>query len=164
MPTGAAGVFDNLIETTSRTTTACRPGGRDLDGWRGALRGRLRQPDRGNVARGNGLAGITIHQHLVGDLNGNVIEGNYLSNDNLDGDFDFKVPDPEPTGILVAAGEPPTGLPPFLQPGPLKETVIRHNSISDVRIGVWTLGLEPLSTLISGNRFGHEVSTPISSH
>jgi hypothetical protein len=27
---------------------------------------------RGNAAKGNGLAGVTIHQHLVGDLNGNT--------------------------------------------------------------------------------------------
>lgn len=165
VPTGKAGVFDNLIASNvSDDNGVLGQGAGILMGGGAPYAGVYGNHIVGNVARGNGLAGITIHQHLVGDLNGNVLEGNYLSNDNLDGDFDFKVPDPEPTGILVAAGEPPTGLPPFLQPGPLKETVIRHNSISDVRIGVWTLGLEPLSTLISGNRFGHEVSTPISSH
>ena len=164
-PTGKAGVFDNLIaDNVSDDNGVLGQGAGILLGGGAPYAGVYENHIVGNVARGNGLSGITIHQHLVGDLNGNVLEGNYLSDDNVDGDFDFKLADPEPTGIFVAAGEPPTGLPPFLQPGPLKGTVIRHNSISDVTFGIWTLGLEPLSTLIRGNFFAPDVTTPISSH
>jgi hypothetical protein len=44
-----------------------------------------------NEASGNGPSGVTIHQHFVGNPNGNVIEFNQLSNDNnnVDGDSDF---------------------------------------------------------------------------
>jgi hypothetical protein len=123
----------------------------------------------GNYASGNGLAGITIHQHLVGDLNGNLLEHNVLGENNLDGDFDFKeAQDNETTGILVASGEPPEGpggpLPPFLRPVPIKETVIRGNVIVQNKIGIWTLNVPPAMNTISGNFFGPEVTTPVSSH
>jgi hypothetical protein len=77
---------------------------------------------RHNVARGDGLAGITIHEHLVGDLNGNVIKGNLISNDNLDGDFDF----------AAAAASETTGVDPA-------STQIIHNHFgSDVTMPVST--------------------------
>jgi hypothetical protein len=119
----------------------------------------------GNYAAGNGLSGITIHQHLVGDLNGNIVEYNTLGENNLDGDHDFKAAaDTETTGILAASGESPEGLPPFLQPGPMKDTVISHNYINHDKVGIWTLNLEASTTTISDNYFGPEVTTPESPH
>ncbi len=119
---------------------------------------------RDNVARGNGLSGVTVHQHLVGDLNGNVIKGNTLSNDNLDGDFDFAAASAtETTGVLVASGAPPKAtLPPELLPGPITGTIIRGNRFFDVKVGIWTLGIDKASTQITHNVFGPGVTTPIS--
>ena len=62
---------------------------------------------RDNFAKGNGLGGVTIHQHFVGDLNGNVIVGNVFIKDNLAPDQDFAgVFDGDTTGILVESGLP----------------------------------------------------------
>jgi hypothetical protein len=167
IPTGAAGVFDNLVEgNVSNDNGVAGQGAGILMGGGAPFAGVYDNVIRDNVARGNGLAGVTIHQHLVGDLNGNVIEGNLLSNDNLDGDFDFAaVPDPETTGILVASGAPPgPALPPSLLPGPITGTVIRGNRIFNVKIGIWTLGVDPAITTITHNVFGPGVATPVSTN
>ena len=121
---------------------------------------------RGNVAVGNGLAGVTIHQHLVGDLNGNVVENNVLIDNNVDGDFDFAAAaDSQTTGVLVASGVPPgPALPPFLVPGPIKGTVISGNVIFGESTGIWTLGVDPATTTISGNVFGAGVVTQVSTN
>ncbi|HUE26948.1 MAG TPA: hypothetical protein VMP89_09255, partial [Solirubrobacteraceae bacterium] len=165
-PTGKAGVFDNLVEHNSSTDNGVLGQGAGvLMGGGGPYTGVYGNRIIGNYAAGNGLAGITIHQHLVADLNGNVIEHNVLGKNNLDGDFDFKAAAAtETTGILVASGEPPTGLPPFLVPGPLKGTVIRNNWIGFNKVGIWTLNVDPATTTIAGNVFGPEVTTPVSSH
>jgi hypothetical protein len=163
LPTGEAGVFDNLVEgnTSNQNGVAGQGAGILLGGgapWAGVYDNVI----RGNSASGNGLSGVTIHQHLVGDLNGNVVEGNYLSDDNVDGDYDFAAAQAtQTTGVLVASGVPPgPPLPPFLDPGPIKGTVIRGNRIVFVKDGIWTLGVEPASTVISGNSFGYGV-TPL---
>jgi nitrous oxidase accessory protein NosD len=166
LPTGKAGVFDNLVEHNSSTDNGVLGQGAGvLMGGGGPYTGVYGNRIIGNYAAGNGLAGITIHQHLVADLNGNVLEHNVLGKNNLDGDFDFKAAAAtETTGILVASGEPPTGLPPFLVPGPLKGTVIRDNWIGFNKVGIWTLNVDPATTTIAGNVFGPEVTTPVSSH
>lgn len=165
-PTGAAGVFDNLIENNvSIDNGVAGQGAGILMGGGAPFAGVYGNVIRGNFTRGNGLAGVTIHQHLVGDLNGNVIENNVLSHDNLDGDFDFAAAaDSQTTGILVASGSPPgPALPPPLLPGPIKNTLIRGNRIFDDAVGIWTLGVDPASTTISHNSFGPGV-TPVSAH
>lgn len=167
LPTGAAGVFDNVVEfNVAGDNGVAGQGAGILLGGGAPFAGVYGNLIRGNVARGNGLAGITIHQHLVGDLNGNVIVRNHLSNDNLDGDFDFAAAvDKEKTGILVASGAPPgPALPPTLVPGPIKGTVIRGNKFSAVKVGIWTLGVDPATTTITGNVFGAGVTTPISNN
>jgi hypothetical protein len=80
----------------------------------------------------------------------------------VDGDYDFAAAQAtQTTGVLVASGVPPgPPLPPFLDPGPIKGTVIRGNRIVFVKDGIWTLGVEPASTVISGNSFGYGV-TPL---
>lgn len=113
-----------------------------------------------NEASGNGLGGVTIHQHFVGDLNDNVIEFNQLSNNNVDGDFDFSPADPATTDIIVASG-PAEGIPPFLFPGPLTGTVIEHNQLDDAAIGIWTLNAP---STIDHNQFGSGIATPVSAN
>jgi hypothetical protein len=163
LPTGAAGVFDNLIEyNASNGNGVAGQGAGVLLGGGAPFAGVYDNVIRGNVAKGNGLSGVTIHQHLAGDLNGNVIEGNLLVDDNLDGDFDFATHDTETTGVFVAAGAPPGApLPPELLPGKISGTVIRGNRFYDVKVGIWTLGVEKASTEIYGNVFGSGVA-PIS--
>jgi hypothetical protein len=163
LPTGAAGVFDNLIEyNTSNGNGVAGQGAGILLGGGAPFAGVYDNVIRGNVAKGNGLSGVTIHQHLVGDLNGNVVEGNLLIDDNVDGDYDFATHDTETTGVLVAAGAPPGAvLPPELLPGQISGTIIRGNRFYDVKVGIWTLGVEKTSTHIYGNLFGPGVA-PIS--
>ncbi len=164
MPTGAAGVFDNLIwHNIADGNGGAGQGAGILLGGGAPFAGVYGNVIRGNWAAGNGLAGVTVHQHLVGDLNGNVIEGNVLIGDNLDGDFDFLTPDKETTGILVASGPGPgPALPPELAPGAIKGTIIHGNQIYASKIGIWTLGTEKASTQITGNFFGPAVVTPVS--
>jgi parallel beta-helix repeat protein len=164
-PTGAAGVFDNLIErNVANENGVAGQGAGILLGGGAPYAGVYDNVIRGNEAYGDGLSGVTIHQHLVGDLNGNVIEGNYLLNDNVDGDYDFAAAaDPQTTGILVASGAPPgPPLPPELLPGPISGTAIRGNLIFQVNVGIWTLGVDKASTQIAHNGFGQAVTTPIS--
>jgi parallel beta-helix repeat protein len=169
LPTGAAGVFDNLIaNNVSDDNGVAGQGAGILLGGGAPFAGVYDNTIVGNVASGNGLAGITIHQHFVGDLNGNVLVGNILSNDNLDGDFDFAAAQAtQTTGILVAAGLPP-GLPANLPPPPsppgITGTIIRGNVIFGVKVGIWTLGVDPATTTISGNLFGFGVTTPVSTN
>lgn len=165
-PTGAAGVFDNLIEdNTAIGNGVAGQGAGILMGGGAPFAGVYGNIIRGNYTRGNGLAGVTIHQHLVGDLNGNVVEDNTLVHDNVDGDFDFAAASDSPTtGILVASGAPPgPPLPPPLLPGAIKNTVIRDNRIFDDSIGIWTLGVDLGTTTIAHNFFGPGV-TPISNN
>jgi hypothetical protein len=164
LPTGLAGVFDNLVtHNFSDGNGVAGQGAGILLGGGAPFAGVYSNVIRGNWAAGNGLSGVTIHQHLVGDLNGNVIENNVLTGNNLDGDFDFVTPDPETTGIFVASGPPPGApLPPELLPGAIKGTVIHDNQIYASKIGIWTLGTEKSSTHITGNFFGPAVVTPIS--
>jgi hypothetical protein len=166
-PTSTAGVFDNrIIDNISNGNGVAGQGAGILMGGGAPFAGVYDNVIRGNVAVGNGLAGITLHQHFTGDLNGNVIEDNFLSNDNLDGDYDFAAAQAtQTTGILVAAGlppGPPSMLPPA--PAPLTGTVIRGNTIVNVKVGIWTLGVDPTTTTIAHNHFGPGVATQVSTN
>jgi parallel beta-helix repeat protein len=134
-PDGSGGVFDNLVwdNVVQNNGTVGQGGGILLGGgtlW-SAVYGNL---IAGNIATGNGLAGIVIHQHTPGDLSDNVIAHNWVSSDNLDGDYDFAVPDPATTGIFIASGAAP-GF-------PLRGISITDNLITNVAIGIFTLGAE----------------------
>jgi parallel beta-helix repeat protein len=141
-PTGTGGVFDNLIESNivENNGTIGQGGGILLGGgaYLSAVYGNL---ITGNIAMGNGLAGVVIHQHAPGDLSNNVITHNWLSNDNVDGDYDFSVPDPVTTGIFVASGAQP-----------LRGMEISQNLITDVAIGIFTLNAAP-GIIINANTF-----------
>jgi hypothetical protein len=161
-PTGAAGVFNNLVEgNISNDNGVLGQGAGILLGGGAPFAGVYNNTVRNNVAIGDGLAGVTLHQHFIGDLNGNVIEWNLLSDDNVDGDQDFAAAvDSTTTGILVAAGLPPgpSKLPPA--PANITGTVIRFNVFYGVATGIWTLGLDPATTQLTPNFF-LGVPTPI---
>ena len=165
-PTGAAGVFDNrVIDNVSIGNGIAGQGAGILLGGGAPFAGVYDNVIRGNAAIGNGLAGITLHQHFAGDLNGNVIERNFLSNDNLDSDFDFAAAQAtQTTGILVAGGLPPGPGPYPPPPAPITGTVIRGNRLVHVAVGIWTLGVDPATTVIARNRVGPGVTTPISTN
>lgn len=118
---------------------------------------------RNNTIDLNGHAGVTIHQHVAGNLDGNRIVDNKIGKNNSLGDDDFAAAqDSQTTGILVASGTPPgRALPPFLQPQPITGTVIRGNTISDDAIGIWTLNAPGDYTQ---NTFDPSVAVPISTH
>ncbi len=160
-PTGLAGVFDNLIEHNVTIGNGVKGQGAGvLMGGGAPFAGVYGNVIRDNFMRGNGLGGVTLHQHLVGDLNGNVIEDNTIGQNNLDPDADFfPIVDNDTTAILVESGPPP-GVPSSLFPGQVKDTVIRGNRIFDNNIGIFTLGVDFASTTIAHNFFGPGV-TPI---
>jgi nitrous oxidase accessory protein NosD len=163
-PTGEAGVFDNLIDGNVVDGNGVEGQGAGvLLGGGAPDSGVYDNAVIGNTAEGNGLAGVAIHQHFAGDLDGNVIEANHLSDDNVDGDDDFVPADTQTTGILVASGPlPGPSLPASEQPGTIAGTVISGNGISDVSVGIWTLGIDPAQTVIAANRFANSVTTPVS--
>lgn len=165
-PTGAAGVFDNLIVgNTANYNGVLGQGAGILMGGGAPFAGVYGNTIRNNVAIGNGLAGVTIHQHFIGDLNGNVVEWNVLADDNVDGDADFAAAvDSQTTGVLVAAGLPP-GPPNLLPPAPapITGTIVRFNVIFGVNTGIWTLGADPSTTQLTPNFF-LGVPAPISTH
>jgi parallel beta-helix repeat protein len=165
-PTGTAGVFDNrVIDNVAISNGVAGQGAGILMGGGAPFAGVYDNVIRGNTAIGNGLAGITLHQHFAGDLNGNVIERNFVSNDNLDGDFDFGAAQAtQTTGILVAGGLPPGPGPFPPAPAPITGTVIRGNRFVHVAVGIWTLGVDPATTVIAHNRFGPGVTTPVSTN
>ncbi len=154
------GVFDNLIEyNVADGNGVAGQGAGYLIAGGGPFTEAYGNVITHNEASGNGLAGVTIHQHFAGDLNGNVITFNNLSNNNVDGDFDFGTPDPGTTDIIVASG-PPGFLPPPLLPGPLTGTVIEHNQLSDASVGIWTLNAP---STIDNNQFSG-ITTPVSTN
>jgi len=116
-----------------------------------------------NSARGNGLGGITIHQHFntnvpfpgatVGDANGNRLIGNHIGTNNIGGDDDFApITDHLTTGIILASitGTNITG------------TVIRNNQISNNKIGIWLLNAPTQSNTIRHNHFHHVTTKTLS--
>jgi len=78
-----------------------------------------------NTITGNGMPGVTVHSHTPNqDVSGNLIARNHIGRNNLNGDEDAKVT--QTTGILVFSPVVPTSV------------TIRHNSIRDNEIAVWT--------------------------
>lgn len=79
----------------------------------------------GNYTSGNALAGVTVHMHAPGQyLNGNVVTGNLIGTNNVNGDRDSEPFDLATTGVLVRAV------------GPLSITV-SGNVISHNTYGIW---------------------------
>jgi hypothetical protein len=93
-----------------------------------------------NTISGNGQSGVTLHSHVTGQfLDGNVVEDNLITVNNLLGDNDFAPPnDDQTTGILAATAGPLT-------------IRISGNEIVGNHFGIWTTG--PVTASISGNVF-----------
>jgi parallel beta-helix repeat protein len=82
----------------------------------------------GNSISGNGMAGVTVHSHVAGQyLNGNLIRGNKIGTNNLNGDKDVTPADTETTGVLVGSAAP-------------LSIEISGNVISKDHIGIYTAG------------------------
>lgn len=160
--TGAAGVFDNLVENNVARYNGFKSGSGILLGGGAVGSAVYGNTVRGNTVDHNGHAGITIHQHVLGDLNGNTITGNTVGVNNTLGDDDFAATDMHTTGIIVASGAPPgAALPPFLFPAPITGTTISGNTISGDEIGIWTFNAPGD---YSNNTFGSDVATHVSSN
>jgi nitrous oxidase accessory protein NosD len=79
----------------------------------------------GNVATGNGEAGIAIHAHAPGqNVSGNVIVGNQVAGNGVDPDSGSG----HPTGIALFSAVVPF------------DVVVAHNQISDEWFGVFIKG------------------------
>lgn len=122
----AAGVYDNTVTHNVAT-------GNGLSGEGSAFLMATPLPGgavydntvAGNFASGNALAGVTVHMHTPGQyLNGNVVTGNVIATNNVNGDRDSAPFDLVTTGVLVRAV------------APLSITV-RNNVISHNTDGIW---------------------------
>jgi hypothetical protein len=110
----------------------------------------------GNYIAGNGLSGVTMHAHKLGKgqyeyLSGNVVVGNTIGRNNLDGDplDSLASPkDPSTTGVLVYSG------------GTKVWVKIAYNRISDNKIGIW-LSKPVTAAGLKTNHF-HKVAIPVS--
>ena len=161
--TDQAGIHDNLVENNLVRNNGVKVSGAGVLLAGGAPGSAV----YGNVVRGNtielnGHSGVTVHQHVTGDVSSNQIVDNTIGQNNMLGDDDFGAAvDMQTTGILVASGAPPGGLPPALMPQPITGTVISGNKISGDKVGIWTLNAAGDYTQ---NTFGSDVTTPVSSH
>jgi parallel beta-helix repeat protein len=126
----AAGVFDNTVAGNRITGNGLQAGGgagvqmaTGVPG--GAVYGNT---VTGNTISGNGHSGVTLHSHAPGQyLNGNVVTGNRIETNNLNGDMDFGVQDPQTTGVFVGTVAPVS-------------ITVRGNVISGDHFGVFTTG------------------------
>jgi len=162
--TDQAGVHDNLIENNLvRNNGVALSGAGILLGGGAPGSAVYANVIRGNTIDLNGHSGVTIHQHVTGNLGGNQILDNTIGQNNMLGDDDFAAAvDMQTTGILVASGSPPgPPLPPFLVPQTITGTVISGNKISGDDVGIWTLNTPGDFTQ---NQFAGDVKTQISSH
>lgn len=113
---------------------------------------------QGNFIQGNGLSGVTMHAHGIGpgmfeDLNGNVIVGNKIGKNNLDGDAPDGPTGPsdmKTTGVLVFSG------------GVSVTVTIARNLIFDNKIGIW-LSKPVMASGLRSNVF-IRVKTPVSAN
>ncbi|MFI5274515.1 MAG: nitrous oxide reductase family maturation protein NosD [Ktedonobacterales bacterium] len=92
-----------------------------------------------NFAEGNGLAGVTLHSHIPGvqDINDNVIVGNTLVHNALDGrgpgkPGDSDTSDTHTTDLLIAGASLVSG------------TVVTGNHLRDAYFGIWTQTAAPI--------------------
>ena len=90
----------------------------------------------GNTSSGNGLAGIAIHGHAAAqNLDGNVLQDNVLSGNLAD------TMNPADTASATA------GISVFTPNGPIRNTVIAGNRITDQHFGIVALGLDSATDL-----------------
>lgn len=103
-----------------------------------------------NKASGNGHAGVSLHSHWAGqDLNGNVIAGNVIGHNAINGGHNGRPGDVDAhvthtTGILVWSAI-----------RRLRGTRIYDNAISDDYWGIWTRNVPPIQPRSNAYRRVH---------
>ena len=134
------GVFDNLITANmviSNGTTG--EGGGILLAGPASYNNTITD----NEIAGNGLAGVTIHEHGVDALNGDVISGNWFGTNDITGDPG--TPDQVTTAVFVERDSPKF---------PTVDITVKNNTIAWDVIGIYDItGARGLRQ--SGNKFLH---------
>jgi hypothetical protein len=134
------GVFDNLITANmviSNGTTG--EGGGILLAGPASYNNTITD----NEIAGNGLAGVTIHEHGVDALNGDVISGNWFGTNDITGDPG--TPDQVTTAVFVERDSPKF---------PTVDITVKNNTIAWDVIGIYDItGAKGLRQ--SGNKFLH---------
>ena len=134
------GVFDNLITANmviSNGTTG--EGGGILLAGPASYNNTISD----NEIAGNGLAGVTIHEHGVDALNGDVISGNWFGTNDITGDPG--TPDQVTTAVFVERDSPKF---------PTVDITVKNNTIAWDVIGIYDItGARGLRQ--SGNKFLH---------
>lgn len=94
---------------------------------------------QGNTANGNGMGGITIHSHAPGqDLNGNRLINNRLSGDGIAGNHGGP-------GDVDAGISQTVGITIFSAVVPIRQILVKANTISNVHFGIWVKNAPPIS-------------------
>lgn len=140
-----AGVFSNTVTGNKITRNGLQAGGgAGVQMATGAPGGAVYDNTvTHNSIEGNGHAGVTLHSHAPGqDLNGNVVTGNRIGTNNLNGDLDYPVKDPQTTGVFVGTAAPVS-------------ITVRDNVISRNHFGVFTTGPATV-TGAHDNVFSHD--------
>jgi len=154
-----AGVYRNIIKNNIVTNNGIKGEGAGIL-FANATAGTASYDNlvEGNYIAGNGLSGVTMHAHTLmkgqfEDLSGNVVTGNTIFRNNLDGDTLDSPASPEDlktTGVLVFSGGTPVTV------------TIARNRISDNKIGIW-LSKPVTASGLRTNTFKN-VRTPISAN
>ena len=93
----------------------------------------------GNTADGNGMGGITIHSHAPNqDLNGNRLINNRLSGDGIAGNHGGP-------GDVDAGISQTVGITIFSAVVPIRQILVKANTISNVHFGIWVKNAPPIS-------------------
>ena len=96
-----------------------------------------------NQISGNGLAGVTIHEHGVDALSGDVISGNWFGTNDITGDPG--TPDQVTTGVFIERDSPKF---------PTVDITVRNNTFAWDVIGIYDItGARGLTQ--RGNKFLH---------
>ncbi len=134
------GVFDNLV-----TANMVISNGTTSEGGGILLAGAASYDNTitDNEITGNGLAGVTIHEHGVNALSGDVISGNWFGTNDITGDPG--TPDQVTTGVFVERDSPKF---------PTVDITVTNNTIAWDVIGIYDItGARGLTQ--GGNKFLH---------
>ena len=134
------GVFDNLV-----TANMVISNGTTSEGGGILLAGAASYDNTitDNEITGNGLAGVTIHEHGVNALSGDVISGNWFGTNDITGDPG--TPDQVTTGVFVERDSPKF---------PTVDITVTNNTIVWDVIGIYDItGARGLTQ--GGNKFLH---------
>ncbi len=151
---GVGGVYDNIISHNVTNGNGVKGQGAGIGIFAGAPgTAAYENVVTENTATGNGLPGVTLHSHApLQDLNNNVIVGNTLSKNGVNG-YETGAPGDSDSGLTQTAG-----IEVWSAVAPIVGTVVAGNKISDEYYGIWmknTRGTAPV-----GNAFASGVTAP----